>query len=68
MDLRTFPKRQSAWRILLADIVRKRINFGEWLSSLFLVKDDPRRQVREQRKQATLIVMPPMVRRLRKLK
>jgi hypothetical protein len=46
----------------------KKINLGEWLSSLFLVKDVPGGRPDAPARKSNLIAMPPVVCRIRKTK
>jgi hypothetical protein len=46
----------------------KKINLGEWLSSLFLVKDVPSDRPDAPARKNNLIAMPPIVCRTRKIK
>jgi len=61
-----FPKRKSSLLWISLTILLKKIHVGEWLSSLFLVKDVSQTPPLAQSKKGKLIAMPPMVFRAKK--
>jgi hypothetical protein len=63
-----FPKRKSLLRSLSLGVLLKKINLRDWLSSLFLVKDVSGDRPEARGKKGTLIAMPHVAYRTRKMK
>jgi len=61
-----FPKRKTFFRQISLGVLLEKINLGEWLSSLFLVKDVSQMVPTRGTKKGKLIAMPPRGFRLRK--